>query len=34
MMEYATVLTYKGQRFMYYNGNNYGADGIALAIEG
>ena len=33
MVEYAAVVNYKGQHFMFYNGNNYGYDGIGLAIE-
>lgn len=32
MMEYAIVLTHENTKFMLYNGNNYGAEGIALAI--
>ena len=33
MIEYASVIKYKGQHIMFYNGNNYGFDGIALATE-
>jgi hypothetical protein len=33
MIEYAATLTHKNQHFMFYNGNNYGFDGIGLAIE-
>ena len=33
MVEYAAIVNYKGQHFMFYNGNNYGYDGIGLAIE-
>ena len=33
MFEYAAVINHKGQHFMFYNGNNYGEDGIGLAIE-
>jgi hypothetical protein len=33
MIEYASVIKHKGQRFMFYNGNNYGMDGIGLAVE-
>ena len=33
MVEYAAVINHKGQHFMFYNGNNYGEDGIGLAIE-
>ncbi len=33
MIEYAAVVQHNGQHFMFYNGNNFGADGIGLAIE-
>ncbi len=33
MIEYAAVVRHEGRRFMFYNGNNYGYDGIGLAIE-
>ncbi len=33
MIEYAAVVTYGGRHFMFYNGNNYGQDGIGLAVE-
>jgi len=33
MIEYAGVVKHKDQCFMFYNGNNYGYDGIGLAIE-
>lgn len=33
MQEYAAVIRHNGQRFMLYNGNNYGYDGILLAVE-
>jgi predicted GH43/DUF377 family glycosyl hydrolase len=33
MIEYAAIVTYKDQHFMFYNGNNYGYDGIGLAVE-
>ena len=33
MIEYAAVVRYQGRHFMFYNGNNYGADGIGLAVE-
>ena len=33
MIEYAAVVKYNGRRFMFYNGNNYGIDGIGLAVE-
>jgi len=33
MVEYAAVIIYKGKNYMFYNGNNYGCNGIALAIE-
>lgn len=32
MMEYAAVVKYQEKYFMFYNGNNYGKDGINLAI--
>ena len=34
MVAYAAVVKYEGRRFMFYNGNNYGYDGIGLAVEG
>ncbi len=33
MIEYAAVVKYKEKHFMFYNGNNYGFDGIGLAVE-
>ena len=33
MVEYACVVPHKGNYFMFYNGNNYGRDGIGLAIS-
>ena len=33
MIEYAAVVRHDGRRFMFYNGNNYGVDGIGLAVE-
>ena len=33
MVEYAAVVNYKGQKYMFYNGNNYGFDGVGLAIQ-
>ena len=33
MVEYAAIVKYNGQHFMFYNGNNYGYGGIGLAIE-
>ncbi|MBT5400382.1 hypothetical protein HOL24_07565 [bacterium] len=32
MIEYAAVVPYKDSLYMFYNGNNYGYDGIGLAI--
>lgn len=32
MIEYAFVLQHKGKKFMFYNGNDYGVDGIGLAV--
>ena len=31
MIEYATIFDYKGQRYMFYNGNDYGKSGVGLA---
>lgn len=33
MIEYASVISHKGKKYMFYNGNNYGYNGIALAVE-
>ena len=33
MMEYASIIKYKNKYIMFYNGNNYGFDGIGLAIS-
>ena len=33
MVEYAAIVKYDGQHFMFYNGNNYGQEGIGLAVE-
>jgi hypothetical protein len=33
MVEYAAIISYDGRRFMFYNGNNYGFDGIGLAVS-
>jgi hypothetical protein len=33
MVEYAAVIKYQGRHFMFYNGNNYGCEGIGLAVE-
>ncbi len=33
MIEYAAVVTHGDQRFMFYNGNNYGFGGIGLAVQ-
>ena len=33
MMEYAAVVKHNGRYFMFYNGNNYGFQGIGLAVE-
>ena len=32
MIEYAAVVRHDGRDFMFYNGNNYGYDGIGLAV--
>ena len=33
MIEYVAVVVHEGRHFMFYNGNNYGFEGIGLAIE-
>ncbi|MBL4876834.1 MAG: hypothetical protein JKY10_10135 [Cohaesibacteraceae bacterium] len=33
MIEYAAVVSHEERHFMFYNGNNYGYDGIGLAVE-
>lgn len=33
MTEYAAVVKHDGRHFMFYNGNNYGFDGIGLAVS-
>jgi predicted GH43/DUF377 family glycosyl hydrolase len=33
MIEYAAVVEHKGKQFLFYNGNNYGEQGIGLAVE-
>ncbi|MGV8948026.1 MAG: hypothetical protein ACOH2E_01465 [Candidatus Paracaedibacter sp.] len=33
MVAYSCVVHYKDQFFMFYNGNNYGAEGIGLAVS-
>lgn len=33
MTEYAAVVKHDGRRFMFYNGNNYGFEGIGLAVS-
>jgi hypothetical protein len=33
MMEYAFVFRHNNRKYMLYNGNNYGFDGIGLAVE-
>lgn len=33
MVEYGAVVEHAGRHFMFYNGNNYGFDGIGLAVE-
>ena len=33
MLEYAAVIDHGGRKYMFYNGNNYGHDGIGLATE-
>jgi hypothetical protein len=33
MVEYAAVIQHGGRELMFYNGNNYGYDGIGLAVS-
>lgn len=33
MIEYAAIVKHDGRRFMFYNGNNYGFEGIGLAVS-
>lgn len=33
MQEYAAIAIWNGKKYMFYNGNNYGSDGILLAVE-
>jgi len=33
MIEYAAIVKHNGRRFMFYNGNNYGYEGIGLAVS-
>ena len=33
MIEYSSVIKYKDQHFMFYNGNNFGYDGIGMAVQ-
>ena len=33
MLEYAAVIKHQDSYFMFYNGNNYGFDGIGLAVS-
>ena len=32
MIEYSYVFRHKGKLYMLYNGNNYGCDGVGLAV--
>ena len=32
MIEYPCIFNHKGRKYMLYNGNNYGFDGIGMAI--
>lgn len=34
MIEYAYVLNHQGKKYMFYNGNDYGKEGIGLAVLG
>ena len=33
MIEYAAIVKHNGRYFMFYNGNNYGVEGIGLAVS-
>jgi len=33
MIEYASIVKHNDRYFMFYNGNNYGFDGIGLAVS-
>ena len=33
MIAYPHVIKFKNKKYMFYNGNGYGKDGIALAIQ-
>lgn len=33
MVEYAAVVRHGGRRFLFYNGDNYGMDGIGVAVQ-
>lgn len=33
MIEYAALVNFKGKKIMFYNGNNYGTNGILAAVE-
>jgi predicted GH43/DUF377 family glycosyl hydrolase len=33
MVEYAAVVSHDGRKYMFYNGNQYGLEGIGLAVE-
>jgi len=32
MIEYPCVINHKGTYYMFYNGNDYGRDGVGLAV--
>ena len=33
MIEYFAVAVHDGRKIVFYNGNNYGQDGIGVAVE-
>jgi hypothetical protein len=33
MQAYPCVFKFKGKKYMLYNGNNFGVEGIGLAVE-
>ncbi|MBO6805969.1 hypothetical protein [Thalassospira sp.] len=33
MVEYAAIVEFSGREYMFYNGNNYGYDGIGIAVR-
>ena len=33
MIEYFSIFVYRGRKYMFYNGNNYGYEGIGMAVD-